>query len=199
MSTNTIPKILKDMLDTLLMDNAIVSWNIRGDNDMTNLNIRFANNMADNMDIAYKKVSQSRIKRDNKRQSEWKATKEQLVAHAHMTMDSASGTDFRLNQSKFPNDNCLKNQGTSPCEPNTVNTSGQYLQPKHLKEPCRANLSNVPQTDITPKDKTAADQRDQYAMKGINNIEKVTKQNDEATENIVSRMWSDDQWKQVYA
>ena len=183
MPTNTIPKILKNMIDTLLVDNAIVSWNIRGDDSMTNLNIRFTNNMADNMDIAYKKVSQSRITRDNKRQREWKATKEQH--NTHTLMDMGNGDEIEQLQTKPLHGNSVKDQGTSPCD---TDSSKQYLQPIQGKEPCIANPSNMSKGQhiaTSPKgNKTKADQRDQCNMREVNNMDKVTKHNDEATGNI---------------
>ena len=71
--------VLQNLLDTLMTDNTVSSWNIRGEGEMTHVNIRFTNNkMADdNVNITYKKIPPSRQTRDQKRKSEWKHVNQQ--------------------------------------------------------------------------------------------------------------------------
>ena len=64
-----LPKVLQNMIDSLMKDNVILSWNIRGEEDTTHVNIRFSTTkMADN--VTYKKAPPSRIARDRKRLTE---------------------------------------------------------------------------------------------------------------------------------
>ena len=73
MASNGLPNILNTMLDTLLAENIVISWNIRGEKDYTQLSIRFGNGKEGAVnDIAYRKAPPSRVTRDKQRQYNWK-------------------------------------------------------------------------------------------------------------------------------
>ena len=91
MSLEMMPKMLKNMLITLLADNSISSWNIRGVENFNQVTIRFHNdNMAATDNISYRKAPPSRQARDNRRQSEWKPKNQECdSAVSNMDDDNA--------------------------------------------------------------------------------------------------------------
>ena len=96
-----LPKVLQNMLDTLMLDNTIASWNIRGDDDITHVNIRFSGKMAgDQQNITYRKAPPSRVARDRSRLNENKSNDRQsrYERNTRADMDSDNKELFILPQ-----------------------------------------------------------------------------------------------------
>ena len=68
-----LPNMLKNMIETLLAENQVTSWNIRGGTEFVQLSIRFTTDMAAKEDITYRKVPPSRRLRETRRQHKWKS------------------------------------------------------------------------------------------------------------------------------
>ena len=112
MPRSKIPKVLKDMLNKLLEDTTIVSWNIRGEQNLTMVSIRFSDKMAADMDISYKKVPQSRFRRDLKRKQEWQDRRKGITGNVQSDL-CVDETKTDTNKSNKGFEDPPLNKGTS--------------------------------------------------------------------------------------
>ena len=112
MSTITLPRILQSLIDTLLKDSPISSWNIRSEGTVTNLNIRFSNDNMDTIDnVTYRKSPPSRVARDKKRYMDRDNYTSSVLGSDNIHQSIMTQTDFEENINSQGID-----QGTSPIE-----------------------------------------------------------------------------------
>ena len=111
-----MPTLLATMMDTLMKNGPITSWNIWGDDDQTQLIIRFsANNMADITNVKYKKVNPGQQTRDRRRQ-------EQYMSAIPNALEPLDDVDKQLPNVET-NTNSMLSQGTSHISSSTVSAS----------------------------------------------------------------------------
>ena len=107
------------MLDNLLQNNTLLSWNIRGYDSYTQVSLRFSDELPVG-DMSYRKSPPSRIKRDNERKVTWEAK----TGH---TTDESDGIDE--SKPKDSNNSIAISQGTSgtdmvsPCTEVDINNT----------------------------------------------------------------------------
>ena len=145
MSLDMMPKMLRNMLATLLMDSYISSWNIRGDESFQQVTIRFSNDkMAATENITYRKAPPSRQARDSRRQAEWKTQNQECVK-------AVSNTDYENTLLKSDIEQIpmtmLVEEGTSQPKANTdINNIDPHS--KHHKQ--SSGLTNS-SADVNPR------------------------------------------------
>ena len=145
--------VLQNLLDTLMKDNTISSWNIRGEGEMTHVNIRFTNNkMADdNVNIAYKKIPPSRQTRDQKRMSEWKHVSQQQVLHNDDKCSVSKGSDNIKDEAMTNRDQGLSIQSKGTSHDQTSTTSKNRRDSPTIRA-----TAQVTNPSITPKGQAPA-------------------------------------------
>ena len=122
MSLDKLPYVLKTLLDTLITENGLVSWQIYGKDQWTQVSLRFGitDIASEATNIKYKKVSPSQQKRDLQRAQENRTIKvykeeQEIVSVADQSHDEAA---------KFENAPTLHDQHVgSTIQDNTSTTS----------------------------------------------------------------------------
>ena len=101
---NKLPKLLVVMLDKLLEEGPISTWNIRGGPHFTQVTIRFpSEDMADRGEIQYRRTPPSQLQRDRTRAINHK--NQAMVERRNMGMDESNGLEVQQHTGHPHNDN----------------------------------------------------------------------------------------------
>ena len=76
MLPNGLPKVLETMLEAMIEQHTVSSWNIAGGNKFTNITIRFHTGVMTEVNnsevVKYKRISKHQMDRDKLRSDRWK-------------------------------------------------------------------------------------------------------------------------------
>ena len=135
MPVKGLPMMLEKLLDTLMKDTEIYSWNMKGADGYTHVNLKFK--MADHghqgMNLIYKRKPKSQTYRDHRRSDKWKdlqnVDKEYDSRAIDDNSDKESQSDIAIITKDIPVNQPAEDQGVShdlASLPKTCDSSEQY-------------------------------------------------------------------------